>query len=114
MSGEFSPGSEDELKQLLLENQRLLKEIHAATEKTRRYILWDQVWGFVKLLIIIVPLALGYLYIQPYLKQALASLQEIYGLGSAPAASTGTKQINVPQNIWDQLQKSGITLPPQK
>lgn len=105
----IAPSQNDELKALLLENQRLLKDIHAATQKTRRYILWSQIGGFLKLVLVLVPLVLGYLYIQPYLSQALSSMQDVYGLGSTNSQQpTNGQQITVPQNIWDQLQKSGV------
>ena len=55
------------------ENYRMLREIRSTAR-------WARVWGFFKLLLIVVPLVLGYIYLQPY----LAPLMDFYGelLGS--------------------------------
>lgn len=109
MPGDITPSPNDELKQLLLEHTRLLKAIHVSTEKTRRYILWNQVWSFVKIIVIVASLMFGYMFIQPYLKQMIVTYQDLLGgASSAPATPSGAKQITVPQNIWDQLMRSGV------
>lgn len=91
----------EDLKALLEENLRYAKAIYTSTEKTRRYMLWGQVFGFIKIVIIVVPLVIGFWYLKPYLQQAMATYQELLG-GSN---SSGTNQ-----NVFDQLkalQKSG-------
>ena len=47
------------------ENNKILRGIQSAQRRATIY-------GFVKLIIIIVPLIAGYLFLQPYLDQALA------------------------------------------
>ncbi|OHA89904.1 MAG: hypothetical protein A2832_02090 [Candidatus Zambryskibacteria bacterium RIFCSPHIGHO2_01_FULL_44_22b] len=46
------------------ENNKILRGIQSAQKRATIY-------GFIKLIIIIVPLVAGYLFIQPYLDQAL-------------------------------------------
>ncbi|MDP3985965.1 MAG: hypothetical protein U1C53_00190 [Candidatus Veblenbacteria bacterium] len=76
--------SQDEAVRTLLQEQIvLLKEIHAATQKTRRYIVWAQVWSLVKLAIIIVPLIVGFWFLKPYFQTAFSSYQELLDSPSA-------------------------------
>ncbi len=66
-----------DVKALLEENLRLARAIYTSTEKTRRYIFWGQVFGFVRVLLIIIPLVLAYWYLQPYLQQLTGTYQQI-------------------------------------
>jgi hypothetical protein len=91
-----------DLKALLEENLRYTKAIYASTEKARRYILWGQVFGVLKVLLILIPLVLGFWYLKPYLMEATAAYQELLG-GSAGSSNTN-------QSALDQLralQQSG-------
>ena len=74
---------------LLEENLRLSRAIYASIEKTRRYIFWNQVFGFLQLLIIVVPLVVGFLYLKPLLQQALSTYTQLLGSPSG-AGSTST------------------------
>jgi len=105
------PGSNSELRSLLEENIKLSKEILAATQKTRRYIMWGQVGGYLKLLLIVVPLVLGYLYLRPYLAQSLNMARELMGAGTmqTPDGASGGTDI---MSILQELRKQGV-LPAQ-
>lgn len=52
------------------ENNRLLKKIERRAH-------WALVWWFIKVAIVIVPLVAGYLYLQPYIDQALENYKSI-------------------------------------
>lgn len=55
------------------ENNRMLRSIRGAQRRAAIY-------GFIKLALIIVPLVAGYIFIQPYLDQAVANYNSIQGL----------------------------------
>jgi len=70
-----------DLKALLEENLRYAKAIYDNTEKAKKYIMWSQILGWAKVIIIAVPLVLAFFYLQPIVKQAVQTL--------APAATSG-------------------------
>lgn len=84
-----------DLRALLEENLKLSRAIYVSSEKTRRYILWGQVLGLLKVLIIIVPLVLGFLYLRPYLDQVIQTYQQL--LGAEPS------QPGESSNLFNQL-----------
>ena len=57
--------------ELAEENNRLLKRVD-------RRARWSNVWGFIKLVIIALPLMIGYFYLEPYLNQAVANYKQNY------------------------------------
>ncbi len=42
------------------DNNKILRKMHRAAR-------WTAVWGIIKLIIFVIPLVIGYLYLQPYL-----------------------------------------------
>ena len=88
--------SDQVIQQLLEENSKLLKEIHATTERTRRYILV----GEILILIIVIPIVLGFIYLRPYVLNAFSSYQELLG---APAV--GTSNSLQPLDLLEELKK---------
>lgn len=93
-----SMNNNEAIRELLEENSRLLKDIHQATERTRRYILMGEILSVVKILIIVVPIIWGFIYLKPYLQNALTTYQEILGVPSA----AGVLQ---PQDLLEELKK---------
>ncbi len=81
------------------ENLELSRRIYESTERARRYILWGQVLGVIKLLIIIVPLVWGVILLKPYLQTAFGAYSDLLGVPS----QGGTND-----SLIQQLQKSGI------
>lgn len=70
-----------EEKALLQRTVRLSEENNQILHKMQRAARWGIIWGFIKALIIVIPLVAGYLYIEPYLNQAIdnyKSLQELF------------------------------------
>lgn len=64
--------------QALEENAKLLKSIH-------RGMIFGRVLSVLKLLFIVVPLILAYIYLQPYYKDTMKFYQEFFG--STPSNS---------------------------
>ncbi len=85
-------GRDGEIKKLLEENLALNEEIYKMVKKINRFVIWQRIFGFLKILIIIVPIVLGILYLPPILKELLGQYQSILGLGQ------DAQNLN-PQNI---------------
>ena len=69
-----------EEKALLERTLKLSLENNQILHKMQRAARWATVWGFIKALIIIVPLIAGYLYLQPYLNQILDNFSNVKDL----------------------------------
>jgi len=65
---------DEELKQLLKRNLQVTQEIHEIALKTKRYIFWGQILGWLKFVIIVVPLIIAIAYAIPFFRH----LAEIY------------------------------------
>ena len=94
----------EDLKALLEENLRYAKAIYTSTEKVRRYMFWGRVYDVFKLLLIVVPLVIGFWYLQPLLQGALSSYQQL--LGDSPSTSGTSINASTLQQLRE-LQKSG-------
>jgi hypothetical protein len=70
-----------EERELLERTFQTAQENNDILRKMRRTARWAVIWGFIKLAIIIVPLVVGYLYLEPYLQVIIDNLKEIRGLG---------------------------------
>ncbi|MEK7186766.1 MAG: hypothetical protein AAB690_00315 [Patescibacteria group bacterium] len=55
--------------ELSQENNHILKNIQSAAR-------WGRLWGFIKLLILITPFVLGYIYLLPYIEETIRNLNE--------------------------------------
>jgi len=72
---------EDEIKKLLEENLRLAAETHKMVKKIKSYMFWQNVWNFLKILIIVVPIIIGIIYLPPLLKGVFQQYQSLLGGG---------------------------------
>lgn len=73
-----------EEKVLLERTLKLSEENNRILHKMQRAARWSRAWGFVKMLIVVVPLILGYIYLQPYLDQIVESYSGIQELFNTP------------------------------
>ena len=64
-------------KVLLERTLKLSEENNQILRKMQRTARWATVWGFIKVAIVIVPLIVGYLYLEPYLGQALDNFNNV-------------------------------------
>ena len=55
------------------ENNEILRKVNARARRAALY-------GFIKLLIVIAPLVLGYYFLEPYINQGIASYDQAKGL----------------------------------
>jgi len=70
-----------EEKDLLERTLKLSEENHKILLDLRSRARWSTLWGLIKLLLIVGPLILGYVYLEPYLgsfKDTLGNAQDIF------------------------------------
>ena len=73
--------SENESLQLLLQkNLEHSEEILKLSRQIKSFIRWQQAWGLIRLLIIIVPIVLGFIYLPPLIKEAMESYKSLFSL----------------------------------
>ncbi len=68
---------EADLRQLVQENLNLSHEIYRLVKKIRKQLLWQKIFGFLKFLIIVVPLVVGSIYLYPMLQEMIGTYQQI-------------------------------------
>lgn len=65
-------------ERLLLERTlKLSEENNRILKKMQRTARWAIIWGFIKLALIIVPLVIGYFFLEPYLQEAVSNYDGI-------------------------------------
>ena len=79
---EIKQNKGEELKELLEKNIKLSEEILTLTTKTRKYILWQQVYNVIKILIFVVPVVIGLIYLPALLRDLLSQYGGLLGLGN--------------------------------
>lgn len=87
MENPASSTNNTDIKGLLEENNRLLKEVKAGNDRLERYLRWNRVWSLLRLLIIIIPIALGIIFLKPYVKDAVSTYEDLLGVPGAGGAS---------------------------
>ncbi|MDO8590338.1 MAG: hypothetical protein Q7R69_03685 [bacterium] len=66
-----------EEKVLLERSLKLAEENNQILRKMQRAARWAILWGFIKVAIIVVPLVVGYFYLQPFLDQSLENFNSV-------------------------------------
>ncbi len=77
---------------LLAENLELSKKIYRLTVTIKRYIFWQQIFGIIKILFVIIPLIIAGIYLYPLLNNALSTYQELLEV-NLPAGTGLLKQL---------------------
>lgn len=97
-SNKISPAqSQQQLPKLLQENLRISKDLQIMMRKVNHWIVWQRVWGLLKILIIVIPIILGAIYLPPLLKKISQPYQEIFqnfGIGQPVVPSGNADGIN--------------------
>jgi hypothetical protein len=74
---EEMPKNDQEIKELLEKNLALSLEIAESLKHVRSFIKWQNIWATARLLIVLVPLIIGFLYLPPLIKEYLSNYQQI-------------------------------------
>ena len=90
-------GQHSQLRQLVEENLKATRELQAKVEKINRWVVWQRIFGVIKIVLIVIPLVLGLIYLPALLKQAVSPYQDLLRLKS-PGVSDQS-------GLLDQLNK---------
>ena len=71
--------SDQEIRELLAQNLELNEEMFKMIKSIKLYVVGQRVWFIIKLIIIIIPIAIGVIYLPPILKDVLAQYQSALG-----------------------------------
>jgi len=71
-----------EFKELLGKNIALSEDVLVLTKKINHYVVWERIFGVVKILIFVIPLVLSLIYLPTILKNAFAPYKELLGTSS--------------------------------
>jgi len=93
-----SIASNEEVKKLLEENIALMKEIKEDTLYVKKYVVMSQILGFVKVIIVVLPIIWAAFYLPKMLSNVLAPYQELLGVTQGANLEETMKQI-APQVI---------------
>jgi len=91
-----------EIKELLEKNLAVSNEILSTSKYIKNYVIWSQVMGVIKIILIVVPLVLGGLYLAPILKNALEQYQNLLNL--TPGSQVDT------DNLQEMLKNKNIDI----
>ena len=86
---------DEEIKKILEQQSQDLTDIKTSLAKIQRHFVWSRVWSIVRILLIVVPLVIGYIMVLPLLQQALSQYQDLTSAlnsGSQPAANSDALQ----------------------
>lgn len=64
-----------ELNDLVRENLKVSQEILSLTKYIKKYIVWQKIFSWIKLFLIVIPIILAFIYLPPFLKDFSASIQ---------------------------------------
>jgi hypothetical protein len=87
IKGEPTPA---ELRDLMEQNLQLSRELQDGIRYIKRYVVMSQVLGFLKLLLIVVPLILGIIYLPSLLSDMAKQYQDALGGASTLQQPTGS------------------------
>lgn len=82
---------DQEMQKILERNTQVLEENAKLLKSIRRAMWVGRALSLLKILIIVVPLILAYIYLQPYYKDTMKFYKEFFG--SAPTANNGLKML---------------------
>jgi len=61
----------EEQTELLRKNLVVSEDILKKTEYIKKYIRWQKIWGIINILIILIPIIIGFVYLPPFFKNYL-------------------------------------------
>ncbi len=95
--------NQEELENIVKENLELTRQIKQEVDDIKKHIFWSKVWGFTKVILIVLPLIVAYIYLIPVFGNVLKQYTDLLDLkqGINPT-SVGEK---VPSGIINNMLK---------
>jgi len=69
---------DEELKQIIKDNKQILGSLDERLHHIEKRFVWNSVFGFIKILIVVAPLVVGLIYITPFLKDFFEIYKPVY------------------------------------
>ena len=104
--------NEDNIQAMIRKNLELTEEIHDMIKGIKRHMFWSNVWGFLKILIIIIPLIVGIIFLPPLLKGIFDQYKDVLGLEDMGQLLDGSSVEKIPLDI--NILKNGLNNLPTK
>jgi len=76
-SEKIESGQPDELLKLLRTSLEQNKEILKISRDIKKYMRWQNIWGTLRLLLILGPIILGFIYLPPLINQYIDSYKTL-------------------------------------
>lgn len=76
------PEQEDDIKQLLEQNKKMNEETLELVRYIKRFVMFQQVFGVIKILLIMIPIILGIIYLPPILDEIMKQYQQVLNFGA--------------------------------
>lgn len=67
-------------EEILEEIRALTKENHEILKKVKRFVVFSEIMGFIKLALIVVPIILGFIFLPPFLKEIFSQYGNLLGI----------------------------------
>ncbi len=99
---------QEKIAEMVETNLKVSEEILQTTLKIKKYILWMKIMNIVKILLVVVPLVLGFLFLSPYLKSmqsAFSTYGELLGIENVNKDKTSSDVKQAPQDILQQIEE---------
>lgn len=74
---EENQNENQEIKELLEKNLALSEKMVEDLARVKNFIKWQNIWSTVRLLIIVIPIILGFIYLPPLIKESLGNYFQI-------------------------------------
>lgn len=68
----------DKIAALLQENVESNAKVLKALKDIKKHMHWQKIWSILRFIIIAVPIALGFIYLPPIIKDALQSYKDLF------------------------------------
>lgn len=69
----------EEMKKLMDKNISLSEDVLVLTKKINNFVIWQRIFGVLKIAIFIIPIVLGFMYLPELLGNAFAPYKELLG-----------------------------------
>ena len=73
----------DKLKALVEKNIEISQEILGLAKYFKKYIFWRKVFTYLRIILILVPLIIAFVYLPPFLRDLLKSFQALISPGDS-------------------------------
>ena len=100
---------QERIAEMVETNLKVSEQILQTTLKIKKYILWLKIMNIVKVLLVVIPLILGFLFLSPYLKSmqsAFSTYGELLGIDNS-SNNKASQNINgdSPQDVLQQIEE---------